>query len=301
MRLRALRDFADEYPVISLLPFCPAPNTSPMYVPTESGSEALSRLECHHHPLDGFVTSSEHLDMVNHVQHAELAVRDLIAMVKSSNLTAKDALAHSLTEFMEGSRAAARDLQMFSSKLHGTVNSISAFNAYMNQAMESSGLIGNAGSVNGLDDAGEVSIQQEALEVYLTNVHSLCLQEEFETAGALDDLLWQLWTHLSGNRHKMRDLKHRESVLKSLRQYRVLAATYVANALHGLTAVDSQLSDLRDRLSDASPSGAAEIPITVHLDGIDRSLARLKGRLGMEEEQTHAAKEVRVLEEKNSD
>ena len=123
-------------------------------------------------------------------------------------------------------------------------------------------------------DATATSASLDRLHERLTTVHTLCLQETFENALALDDLLWQLWTILGGNRLKIRDLKRRESVLKQVEQYRSIAAAYVAGAMRTMTAIDAELSMLRERLV-SSALEANPLPIEVQLASIDRILHRL--------------------------
>lgn len=66
--------------------------------------------------------SGASLHLVLNVKHAELAVRDLVIMVKASNLTSRGLLGEVLTEFLLSSRHAARSLQVLSSQIHGTMD-----------------------------------------------------------------------------------------------------------------------------------------------------------------------------------
>ncbi len=61
-------------------------------------------------------------DLALNVRHAELAVRDLVAIVRASNLTVKSALAESLNDFALEARNAGRGLQRLGAKIQGAVD-----------------------------------------------------------------------------------------------------------------------------------------------------------------------------------
>lgn len=124
-------------------------------------------------------------------------------------------------------------------------------------------------------DASAAASSLDRLEERLSTAHSLCLKEEYATALALDDVLWELWTRLGGNRSKVRDLKNQARVLKDVRQYRMVAVAYVAGTMQTLSAVDAELSELRDRLSAPSLEGS-HVPIEVQLVSIESSVRRMK-------------------------
>ena len=115
----------------------------------------------------------------------------------------------------------------------------------------------------------------DLLEERLSTIHELCVQEAFDTALAEDDLLWQLWTLLGGNKRQLRELAHRVSVLQSVQQYRALASAYVAVTVQALTVVEADLTELREQLSFQAVS-SDNIPVEVHVRGLEGSLNRLK-------------------------
>lgn len=115
----------------------------------------------------------------------------------------------------------------------------------------------------------------DRLEEHLSIAHELCIQEAIATAFAKDDLLWRLWSVLGGNRSQRRDLENRASVLKEVQRYRAVAVAYVAAAMHTLTAVDAELTELRERLI-ASEVSVQELPVEVHVASIQGGLYRLQ-------------------------
>ncbi len=115
-------DFCDM-PVISLLPLCKVASTPPSHTSSVARADFPTLMAIQHRALDELsMDSVGGSELVLNIKHAELAVRDLVIMVKSSNLTSKDALADVLTEFLLDAHQAARDLQMFSSKVYGIMD-----------------------------------------------------------------------------------------------------------------------------------------------------------------------------------
>ncbi|KAI0351499.1 hypothetical protein OH77DRAFT_1410926 [Trametes cingulata] len=283
-----------EWPLLSLLPSCPrslAGTPSPIRAVDFPGLISLQ-----HRVLDEFLgQSSTGTEFALNIKHAELAVQDLIGMVKGSNLTLKEELSEALTDFVLDARHAARGLQRFSAKVQGTVDSISAFNAY---TLREIGAARGKGARAALDavvvrtfrasmssfaahisrllvEASITSADLDRLEERLAGVHSLSVQETFITAAAEDELLWSLWTWLGGNKAQLRDLANRSTVLKEVQQYRSIAAAYIAGAMQTLMAVEADLAELQERIT-TSGGEVADIPLEVTIAAIERALGRLK-------------------------
>ena len=118
------------------------------------------------------------------------------------------------------------------------------------------------------------SVTLDRLEERLLSMHALCTGEAITTALELEDLLWQLWTQLGGNRKQRHDLQNRASVLKSVQQYRSLAMAFVGATAQTLTAVDAELVELRERLSTSALLPEAT-PIEVQVASIQLSIMRI--------------------------
>ncbi|RPD74274.1 hypothetical protein L226DRAFT_546169 [Lentinus tigrinus ALCF2SS1-7] len=297
---------ACQYPLVSYLPFCAAPEAlSPSLSTLPDRVDVLKVAHIEHKALDAFAVGlSGNMDAALNVRNAELAIKELVGMVKASNLVEKDSLAENLVQFLSGARQTATSLQELTYMIHGTIDSIASFNVYVVRTLNSARSASTPATSGDLDiaalrtfhasftyfatiisdlkaEASAISASLGGLDERLADIHALCSQEAFDTAMALDELFWQLWTHLGGNRDKLRDLKHRKSVLKSVLQYRTVAAAYVTGALHTLTAIDAQLSDIRGRLDGAS-SVAAAVPLAVQLEGINHGLMRMRKELGQD-------------------
>ena len=124
-------------------------------------------------------------------------------------------------------------------------------------------------------EASSVSANLDLLEERLLTIHTLCVHEAFDTSLARDELLWQLWTVLGGNRRQLRDLTHRASILQSVQQYRTLASAYITATVHALTVVDADLTEFREQLC-MHTVGTNSLPVEVHIKSLEGSLNRLK-------------------------
>ncbi|KAI1785303.1 hypothetical protein LXA43DRAFT_976295 [Ganoderma leucocontextum] len=279
-------------PLVSLaLPSCHLP-------PAASVGHANfpSLLAIQHRALDELVAgSATNSELVLNVKHAELAIRDLVVLVKASNLTTKDPLADTLSQFSVNARRTGRSLQLLISKIRGTVDRAIAYNVYALHLLETTdemptrkrvdaavlrsfemALASFATSISSIIvDATMVSASLDCLEEQLSTVHALCVQEAWDTAVVEDELLWQLWTLLGGNRRQLRDLANRATVLQDVQQYRALASAYVAATVQALTVVDADLMELREQLSTQAVD-FHHIPVEVQIRSLEQSLYRLK-------------------------
>lgn len=61
-------------------------------------------------------------DLAANLKHAELAVQDLIVLVRASKLTIKEELAQALMDFVVDAKSAARGLAALSTRISGTVD-----------------------------------------------------------------------------------------------------------------------------------------------------------------------------------
>ncbi|PIL24710.1 hypothetical protein GSI_12596 [Ganoderma sinense ZZ0214-1] len=267
-------------------------------VPLPGRADFPRLLAIQHHAFDELIAgSSTNSELVLNVKHAELAVRDLVVLVKASNLTAKEPLAEALSLFSVDARRTGRALQLLMSRIHGTVDRIMAYNTYALRTIESTHKASAPGDprvdiivlrtfqtsmasfsasiASIIVEATSVSTDLDLLEERLSTIHALCEHEAFDTALAKDELLWQLWTLLGRNRRQLRELAHRASILQSVEQYRALASAYIAATVHSLTVVDADLTELREQLGTQAV-GSDILPVEVQVRGLEGSLSRLK-------------------------
>lgn len=103
----------------------PRPETSMNIVPTVHGERAdfPSLIAVQHRALEELIGfSGTGSDLAVNLKHAELAVQDLIILVKASTLSVKEELAQALTDFVVDAKGAARGLNDLSSKISGTTD-----------------------------------------------------------------------------------------------------------------------------------------------------------------------------------
>ncbi|TFK82791.1 hypothetical protein K466DRAFT_499650, partial [Polyporus arcularius HHB13444] len=226
------------------------------------------------------------------VKKAELAVKDLGVIVKTSNLTSKDELAGALQEFAQDAKVTGRDLQQLSAKLFSTVDRVLAFDEYALRsiaAAQSKGLDARATATdmfqNGMTvlstevtrvivEATTVASKLDTLEEKLYMIRMLCEQELVVTRDAVGDLLSELWTLIGGNRAKLQALSEQVEVLRNVDWYRSLSVAHVVATTETLLGVEAELSALREKLT--GPDCASDIiPLEVHLASIERSARRI--------------------------
>ncbi|KAI9057525.1 hypothetical protein FKP32DRAFT_1583591 [Trametes sanguinea] len=305
----AMGTFAVDVVRSSLSPVCDLPGLSQMSLCVHDApgpSQLSSRVDfpslanVQNTLLDDLLDqSSSGAELALNVKHAELAVRDLAAIVKASDLSVKDALVDSLGRFVVDAQLAGQHLQRLSAKALGTIDSIYAFNLYALRAIASNEPTGGysadislartfqtsmdafaAQVARVLVVATEAAVHLEHLEEALSIIHELCAREALLQDVTRDELLWSLWTLLGGNRSRLRDLKYRASTLQEVRRFRSMAVAYVAATTQALRAADAELTELRDRLSDASVA-VDDIPVEVQLASLERTLIRLRAAKGM--------------------
>lgn len=301
-------------PVIAqfLGPLCESTGTASVEV---RPAEFPSLVDIQHGVLGDLMTRSMAGDGFSlNVKYAELAIRDLVVLVQASNLTAKASLADALLNFAIDARTSGRRLQKLSGQVDGIYDrydtlplrsalcllclhsSMTSFNAYalrtIGASQQQSPLQVDRAVVRAFHAAMDEFSSQitrvivqatntmaalDELEARLHAIHGLCVHEELATTVALEDLLWELWTVLGGNKSQVRDLRQRERVLREVERYRAVAMGYVSATTQTLQAVEGALSELRDRLSNYG-TGSQLIPLEAHIAGIEHSIARLRNR-----------------------
>ncbi|PIL29364.1 hypothetical protein GSI_09415 [Ganoderma sinense ZZ0214-1] len=286
------------------LPFVPVVVPSCGALPPASVSRAdfPGLLAIQHRAFDDLVAgSATNSELIVNVKRAEVAIRDLVVLVKASNLTTKEPLAATLSLFSVDAHRTGRGLQLLMSKTYGTIDRLIAYNTYALRVIEAAhktfpqddlhieattirtfqaSMASFSAAVSAiLVEATTVSASLDVLEERLSTIHALSIQEALDTALAKDELLWQLWTVLGGNRRQLRDLADRASILQSVQQYRALASAYIAATVQALTVVDADLTQLREQLS-IQAIGCDSIPVEVQVRSLERSLRRLQESSG---------------------
>ncbi|PNY26285.1 Uncharacterized protein TCAP_03784 [Tolypocladium capitatum] len=97
-----------------------------------------------------------------------------------------------------------------------------------------------------------------------------------------EEILWNIWTLVGANSARLHNLSQQLALLRQVDAQRTSAVEQVSALILELEAIQAGLGDLRDRVSEpelvgAASRGGAHIPLSVHIDTIDRGVERLQG------------------------
>ncbi|KIK56757.1 hypothetical protein GYMLUDRAFT_173866, partial [Collybiopsis luxurians FD-317 M1] len=239
--------------------------------------------------LDGSAGGSE-LSLT--LKKAELAVTDLVILVKLSKLDKKDLL------------TASRGLQQFTTKVTGSVDQILAFNVYAFNTINSARTPSISSTVNPFYthpnvESAAVEVFNEVMTALVTNVarliivaeeqlanlerleeqlnliNNIVFKEDFLISSAKDELLSELWTKLGGNQRVLKSIDGHLKLLNGIGEYRRRAKAYVASALQTLRALGDELEGLKERASGPQLAGT-HLPVEVHIASISYGIQRLR-------------------------
>ncbi|KAI0714474.1 hypothetical protein C8T65DRAFT_521727, partial [Cerioporus squamosus] len=229
------------------------------------------------------------------IKHAELAVKDLVYIIRTSNLAGKTVLARALEQFAQEAKVTGRHLQQLCSKLDGAVDTVLAFDQYairaLGEALHSGAADGHDAMTHvfqsGLDVlASEVAGVQEdaalviaaldaldALEDGLSVIQSLSEHEYLSTGSDVAGSP-SFWSVFTGGTPEHQQLAQRLGVLENIDSYRRRSVAYVAATAQTLVVLKADVSQLHKKLV-ASHSSIGKLPIEVHIASIERSARRL--------------------------
>ncbi|KAJ3910854.1 hypothetical protein F5877DRAFT_55854, partial [Lentinula edodes] len=185
------------------------------------------------------------------IKKAEMAMSDLVVLIKFSELSSKDVLSDALTKFAHDARRTGRGLQTLGSRIGGAVDLILAVNEYamaklssvpqsstfISQAlvpfhsvssMEKLVLQGFAESMSTLSAViqrlillAEVELSNlERLEDHLSLIHEIVSREDSSISSAKAELLGEIWTWLGGNQRELRGHNAHLELLHGISSYR---------------------------------------------------------------------------------
>ncbi|KAI0254992.1 hypothetical protein BJV78DRAFT_1151829 [Lactifluus subvellereus] len=290
-------------PVVSL--FCPASRPSapppqwadfPRLLNLESGTfEAL---------LDETVKGP---GLALELKKAGVATRDLATLVRISNLTSREVLADSLSEFVKDARKVGRGLIRLNSRVGGAVDTIITVNDYALHAIEAASSKSFAPFPRGLwlfppsaSATNQVVTRTfiEAMNTLLINLRSLVLAAKIsisdldklgEHLGSIHEIVSRehdaippangtmalLWSMVVNGRNQTdRNRKHLV-LLDDVSGYRNRALDHVVDALQMLETMAEDMEELRRRVAAPQLVGDA-IPIEAHIESLRSGLERLR-------------------------
>lgn len=116
-------------------------------------------------------------------------------------------------------------------------------------------------------------------EDHLALIYDISSRSSADTAQRRDSVLWNLWTIIGGNSAQLNSLSQQLVLLRRVDIQRSTAVTQVNALIMELEAIQAGLGDLRDRVAEPALLQGAnrpEIPLSVHIETIDRGVERLE-------------------------
>jgi hypothetical protein len=126
-------------------------------------------------------------------------------------------------------------------------------------------------------------------ENHLGIIYDFVTRTQVNVQSRKDDVLWTIWTLVGANYRRISKLNSQLALLSRVDSQRSDAVKQVSDLLVELEKIQAGLSDLRDRvvepeMATASPKGP--MPLSVHIETIDRGVERLE----------HARSRIRAIE-----
>ncbi|KAL2154259.1 hypothetical protein VTH82DRAFT_2935 [Thermothelomyces myriococcoides] len=111
-------------------------------------------------------------------------------------------------------------------------------------------------------------------EEHLDNIYSFVTRTQQTVQSRRDDILWTLWTLVGANRRQLNNLDSQLTLLRQVDAQRSDAVRQVSELVLELERIQAGLGDLRERVGLVRES--EEIPLSVHIDSINRGVERLE-------------------------
>jgi hypothetical protein len=248
------------------------------------------------------------------LKNAELATRDLRAVLQASELNCKDTLDTALGAFSDHSRVASRAIQQTVVRTDGLLDASLATNEWaiktLNKIDDNSGLTGIipfAASVNTREGVRKTYVaamnflSEELRRLILSNDQASMalenLEEDLHTISSIMELekqfqneerqsLSALWSLLGGNRAQKRLFKANMETLQTFEADRKQNRQLVARTAVALDKMIVQVEEFRDKVARPGLLDDA-IPIELHLNAIRMGVEELRGTKAMRKEQDH--------------
>lgn len=114
-------------------------------------------------------------------------------------------------------------------------------------------------------------------EDHLSLIYEITSRSSATVASRRDQVFWTLWTLVGGNKARLHNLAQQIQLLKAVDAQRSTAVAQVSALILELETIQSGLGDLRDRVAEPELlRGKATIPLSVHIETIDRGVERLE-------------------------
>lgn len=118
-------------------------------------------------------------------------------------------------------------------------------------------------------------------EDHLSLIYDITSRTSATVSSRREEVLWNIWTLVGANHARLSNLSTQLSLLRQVDRQRTSAVAQVSALILELETIQAGLGDLRDRVAEpqllkgsSGPGGA--IPLSVHIDTIDRGVERLE-------------------------
>jgi hypothetical protein len=123
--------------------------------------------------------------------------------------------------------------------------------------------------------------QIDKAENHLDRIYDISSQSTASVAWDRDQVFWNLWTFLGGNKAKLHNLSQQLVLLRQIDVKRKMAIAQVSALIVELQGIQTNLEDLRDRVSEPRllqdpNTKVGPIPISVHIETINEGVERLQ-------------------------
>ncbi|KAL0935289.1 uncharacterized protein CTRU02_209880 [Colletotrichum truncatum] len=115
-------------------------------------------------------------------------------------------------------------------------------------------------------------------EENLNQIYELVTRSSNSIKSRRDEVLWTIWTLVGANNKRLHNLNSQLSLLRQVDRQRITAVTQISALIVDLEKIQAGLGDLRDRVAapELVRDSPTAIPLTVHIETIDRGVERLE-------------------------
>ncbi|PWI72700.1 hypothetical protein PCL_09715 [Purpureocillium lilacinum] len=121
-------------------------------------------------------------------------------------------------------------------------------------------------------------------EDHLSLIYDITSRSSSSIASRRDEILWTVWTLVGANSKRLHNLAQQLALLRQVDAQRSSAVEQVSALILELEGIQAGLGDLRDRVAEpelaavaGTSTSAPRIPLSVHIETIDRGVERLQG------------------------
>lgn len=297
-----------------VIPFCAAQTYDDPRVDFEGLLNAQSGFE------DILEAAKDTSTLPSTIKDSEIAIRDLRTLVRHSRLPSRHQLDLEFENFVLTASEASMDLSRFNSRIGATVDRIIATNTWTRAVLsgisEQEASYGTVDRVYGaitrpfiappptlqerifdqyslhvgknteeitklIDTAVALLSVLQNLDERLDTIYQIATGDDTTITKNQEELLAQLWTKLGGNNSKVKANNKHLHLLRNISAYRKQALQHVSGTLLKLREIQAELENLREGVAAPEVLGWRDgLPITYHLDLIDKGVDRLRQARG---------------------